>query len=600
MNTLVHWLAETIRARVSETRFSGPSTGESRLIFHGPPLEVLSHVYQALVDGKHPELSNLPVLLQVPRLEAGQQNPSIGASGHCDESHLLDLRNSPTASSYLALVPPGQHAIRSVSSTTDEFGVSASNNGGNIPFEDWLSDSFIQRVVESAVELTKSPQQSEATELFLKALRSVDDVDEEKPIRSAAWRLISRMFAVSGDGGQIAREISLACGVPPMTDDKLSASEQQSILEGIAGALSDGFRSGLAEALDTANDDQKEWLEGFLSHIRSTCDVPTALERAPEAFYAPALGLELTQPPHWWLGLTAELWAELLTDEPEVAGDIQIECERLLLPASKGAPALVENEIDLVIRARSAESGTVDVTLERSPGKNKDGFPAQVTVEGEFRFQDGAPPAHKSAVQYKASADRHRPASIKVVSLASWLPGIYVACRVARKLSTPRAPARRSKGPQWEASLSLPGPGRYELLVFLRPGATIAAMATGTAGGEGNGGQDSQELNVREVRHGLHQIEVEAEGGYQVDIEFGRPDAAGRLVPETCRVFLSCEEIIEDGCRSEFERLIKLNRRQIESVATKPTVQLGRSARSSSLQSWMLQEGDVSRSYLPS
>jgi hypothetical protein len=594
MSKLADWLAGAVRSRAAE---AVASASESRLIFHGPPLEILSDVFE-LLAGEAAALG-LPVLLQIPELKPGTSNPAIGASGHCDETHLLDLRNSPARSSYLALVPPRQHAIRSISSTTDEFGVSASSNGANVPFDDWWADAFIQQTIAASLETSKvsGDDRDDAADLIHRAMRAVDDVDADKASRRAAWRLISRVFAVTDTHLGAALGISLACGVPPLSGGRLSAGEQHASLDSVASALSEGFQSGLTTAFVAATDEQKVWLDAFLQHIRSTCEVATALERAPEAFYAPAEELGLPDPPDWWTALTAELWAELLSDEPEIAGDIRLEIQNPLLPASKGVPLLVEGEVQLVVRAGTAGEEPVPVTLERSPGKSLGGFPHGFDVAGELVFIDAMPAPHGSPIQYKASADNHKAGSIKAISLASWRPGIFVACRLARKITPPKAPARRTRGANWETNISLPGPGRYEFLVFISPGGSVSDRAQGTASSDG--GEDKQELVLREMRPGLYQLEVEADGSYQLDIIFQRALPEGRVVSETCRVFLSCEDVVEEGCRSEFERLIKLNRRQVEPFASKPVVQLNRSARTSSLQTWMLLSGDVSRSYLP-
>lgn len=599
MSKLASWLAETIRARVDEAAMGGPAMTESRLIFHGPPLEVLSGVYDLLLAGG--ERIGAPVLLQVPALAPGENNPPIGTSGRCDETHLLDLRNSPTSSSYLALLPPGQRAIRSVTSTTDEFGLATGVDGGNVPFDDWWGDPLVQRAVAAALDAANlaGGDRAHAEELVHRSARAFDDVDFDMSGRQGAWRLVSRLFSIGDSPLMGARAVSLACGVPPLEQDRLSAGEQHASLDGVASALSEGFRTGLEAPMEMASADQKPWLEAFLAHIRSTCDVPTALERAAEAFYAPASGLDLGQPPDWWTGLTAELWADLLSDEPEILGDIRLECGNPLLPPTRGVPLLVQADLELVIRAGAEGSDPVDVTLARSPGRNSNGFPAELAVEGERPFFDAAPPRHRSPIQYKASALNHRPASIKVVSLVDWAPGIFVACRLARKVTAPKAPARRARGAHFETSLLLPGPGRYELLVFLSPDIRVNPLAIGTAEGEGSGSEEAQQLAVREVEPSRHQVEVEVDGSYQVDIVFERPAGSGKTSTEVCRVFLSCDDIDEDGCRSEFERLIKLNRRQIDPGGAKPVVQLNRSARTSSLQGWMLQEREVSRSFLP-
>jgi DNA phosphorothioation-dependent restriction protein DptH len=275
MSKLAAWLAGRVKMRLAESAPPGAEQGESRLIFHGPPLEILSAVYEAL--GSEAAALGVPVLLQVDKLSPGVSNPSIGASGPCDETHLLDLRNSPQTSSYLALVPPGQRAIRSVSSTTDEFGLGTASDGANVPFDDWWTDPFIQGAIAAAIGASGLPVGShgDAGELVQRAARAYDEVDVEKSSRRGAWRLISRLFAVPVSGVAPARAISLACGVPPMKDDRLSVGEQHASLDGIASALSEGFRAGLAGALDAATPDQRTWLDSFLDHIRATCDVPT-------------------------------------------------------------------------------------------------------------------------------------------------------------------------------------------------------------------------------------------------------------------------------------------------------------------------------------
>lgn len=598
MNAFANWISGLVHAKAAEARAASAS-GEVRLFFHGPPLEILERVFDVITQGEHRE--NLPIVLQVPELAPDTRNPLIGETGRCDESHLLDLRNSPEASSYLALMPPGQQAIRSVSSTTDDFGVGAAGNGTNASFEDWLSDPFVQECLAAAIAVLPKSLQDEARKLVVRSLRAVDDVDGRSASRSAAWALISRIFTVPQSGLSPAAALSLACGVPPMAGGTLSAEEQQASLDGIATALSDGFQSGVAAAQENAagNSEVLGWLDDFLRHIRATCDVPTALERAPEPFYAPALGLILEAPPPWWSGLTAELWADLLTDEPDVFGQFGLECHDTLLPPSKGMPLIVEGEVKLAVSIRSNPGGPVPVSLERSPGKNKDGFPAQLEFQDATDYTDRSPPLHKTPIQYKARADGFRPASVKVISLKTWEPGLFVACRHARKVTSPRAPSRKAKEVQWEASVQLPGPGRFELIIYLRPGALVSPEATGVSSSSEATASETTKLPVREIRPRQHQVEIETEGAYQVDVPFERPGRDGVLSKETCRIYVSCDDVDEEGCRSEYERLIKLNRRSPESRGAKSSIQINRSARCSSLQAWMLLPDQARSSYLP-
>lgn len=213
MSRLAVVVADIIRERL--TQAPDDANGEIRLIFHGPQREILDDVFGELTSDRA-DNHGVPILLQLPSLPAGQENPAVGSSGLCDDTHLLNLRNSPAQPTFLALVPPGQHSMRSVTSTTDEFGVSASNNGGNVPFEDWWADEFVQHLVSLAIRQAgvSVQQQDEARALIGKAAAAADEMDSRKHERSAVWRLLSRLFSTEpGLHGLAAGGlISLACG----------------------------------------------------------------------------------------------------------------------------------------------------------------------------------------------------------------------------------------------------------------------------------------------------------------------------------------------------------------------------------------------------
>lgn len=592
MIELAKWLASVVRERVASTI---EGAGEARLIFHGPPLELLRAVFDELLAG---DGLGVPVLLQVPRLPDGTPELAIGASGLCEEGHLLDLRNSPANPSFVALVPPGQRAIMSITSTTDEFGLTAASDGSEVAFGNWWSEPLVQSAASAGLAQLglDEAQLAQAGILVERAAAAADAVDDMPGSRVSVWRLLCRLWSIPALGVGSATGLGLACGVPPMESGKLSASEQQASLDGVVAALGEGFRASRDSVLSGARTEQRPWVEAFFQHVRAACDRPTALERAAEPFYVAYDGWTMGQPPAWWSGLTVEAWASLLSDEPEIAGDIQVEVKNALLPPARGVPLITEAGVELVVRCSAADGEPAAIRIDRSPGKSADGFPLDIEVAGEAGYSDDAPPRHKSPLQYKGSAEGFRPGSVKVISLSSWAPGIVVACRLARKITPPKAPSGRGRGATYETSLALPGPGRYELLVFSSEGVAIGTHAAGT-GGEGTATEESLSLPVRELQAGRYQLEVEVDGAFQLDLPMVRTGSDGKASPETCRVFLSVEDTAEDGCRSEFERLIKLNRRQVEPTATRPVVQVARS-RASTLQGWMLQGGDRP-TYLP-
>lgn len=602
MNRLAQSLAALIREKVlNATQGRSGTNLESRLIFHGPPIEILETVYEELArdggiqvpDGENGNFVTLPVLLQYPSTLAQGPNPEIGASGKCDESHLLHIRNDPNCPSFVALVPPGQHNNKSVSSTTDEFGMSATTSMGHASFDTWWDDGFVQRVVTSGLRDAGIQELDDARQLVQKSASSLDEVDTNEGIRNAAWRLLSRIYSIGADSTGLppGTALALACGIPPMQDGSISPKAQLSILERVADELADGFKTGIERLLQGTADETGRALRGLLAHLQANCEVPTAFERATEAFYLPEDTLQIESPPSWWTILTAEQWSDLILEEQEeTAGDLSIQCSNSIIPAGKGMPAVVVNEVELTISA-GEERRAVTVSLT---GGSFGKVPTLIDVEDQASDEDSFPPAHKTPISYKVTAAGHKTATTRVISLNSWTPGILVSSRLATKLSPPKKPRKTTAVTEWETSMSLPGSGRYELRLHASPGTSIS-RAEGMPDDATEFEESRAPLKLEELKDGSYQVEIEADGKYQLDITF---TPSGRK-PETCRVYISCEETKEEGCRSEFERLIKLNRKHLEKFDAKAVVQLDRHARSSSLQSWILDEQNVEKSFRP-
>lgn len=598
MSLLARTLVRDIRARLFEEAMS-KNAAEVRLIFHGPPIEILSVVFELLLEEEKREPCGIPVVLQMPALASGEENPAIGASGRCNEDHVLNLRNSPSAPAYVALIGPGQHSNRSVTSSADTFGVSDAANGGNVQFEDWWKDDFIQQLVSNGVEaLGISPEsRDDAVVLVGRAAYAADEVDGERKLRAAAWKVLSRLFSSQSLVGSMTpgNLASLVSGVPPMKSGETSSREQIAVLGKIAEALAVGFGTGIIriQESDATTEHDARLLGDFLDHIRSACDLPSAFERATAAFYAPDGGISVDQPPSWWGELTVEKWFDLLTEEAPPVGNIQLACSNALVPMARGIPVLVAGEVSLILEtAGAAEAGTI-VTIERTPAGPAGKGVGQLSSSGEALL-DVAPPEHRNPMRYVGAADGYRPGAIKVVSLATWAPGIFIACRAAKKLVPPRKPRKSRGAPDWETSLTVAGAGRYELLIFTSPGIQLEE-ASGVAD-EGMEALDNvRSLSIMPVPAGHHRIEVEVEGNYQVDIKFSRPSDRKKADIETCVLSLAVEDVAEFGCKSEFERLIRANRRVLEPSEAKLIVQVNRSPRSSILQEWMLNSGSSFR-----
>ncbi|WP_439547059.1 hypothetical protein [Sandarakinorhabdus sp.] len=601
MTKLALALADRVRSQISATS-SADGPREVRLVFLGPPHDLMADVFKCLVEPQdRSDAINLPFLLQVSPDKLRQGNPAVGASGWCDEDHLLDLRNLSGSASFVALIPPGEHSILSVGSTTDKFGVAENNNGLNATFEAWWEDGFVQSLVDQALHQAGVPTAliEQARLLVEAATLAADDVESSSSPRSGAWQVLSRLFSIDGASGlNPCAAVSLACGVPPMRSGSLSAKEQLGTLKSIADAMSEGFRRGIDRLSEGASDEDREHLESFLEHIRSECEVATSFERATSAYYRPSDHLAAV--PEWWAALDVEKWAELLAEEPTATGDIAMTCINVLAVLSKSMPAIVSDQVELQFQTKGGNPSGARIEVTRTPAAGN-GLIGDVAADSGETLADLKPPPHKLPMTFRATAPGFKPGSMKVVSLATWQPGVVIACRQARKFSPPRKPAKRGgrSGADWETSLSLPGPGRYELLVFVSPDIELDASAL-LASDQSDGNTSSPtSVPLRMETPEVYRAEIETEGNCQFDVFFSRNGKDGKSGRENCRTFVTCEDAPEVGCRSEFERLIKANRRQLESFDAKVVIPINRAVRSTMLQDWLLAEDVVLVSYQP-
>ena len=139
--------------------------------------------------------------------------------------------------------------------------------------------------------------------------------------------------------------------------------------------MANGFKTTIDRlAASTSIASTKQALLTFLAHLQARCEVPTAFERAAPAFYLPSDALELEAPPSWWLSLTSECWSDLLSDETDgPADDLSITCANPVLPVTRGMPAIVRSEVELLLSAGQAEEGTTPRRFSpAAPWKSRD------------------------------------------------------------------------------------------------------------------------------------------------------------------------------------------------------------------------------------
>lgn len=608
MSRLTYQLAKAIREHVAEATLGQPGTNvESRFVFHGPPLALLKNVLAVLSEqgginltaAEHGTDTKLPVLLPVPEGGTLWPNPPIGESGLCSDAHLLDIRDTPGNASFVALIPPGLHINASLDTTTAKLGIKRENNALSIPFDQWWNDSFVQHVVRQGLHqsgLSESDTE-EALLLVEQAAGACDHIDEHPGSREAAWQLIERIYSIPDHayGLSSGQMVALACGFPPMQDGSISFKAQSSTLVQIAEVMADGFRTAIDRLISNGCTSHiAEALKGFLDHIRQRCDVPTTFANATPAYYVPSRRSLLQLPPTWWTTLTIEQWLELLdSDPPPDVDDLEVACSNSIQPVTRGQPAVVWNEAVLEVSSNSASmADPLTVALSGGSLGNESRL---LTIPGNTRYVDTLEKPQRTPSNYRVEAAGRKAAAIKVISLANWAPGIFVTCRMASKASAPKKAKSAREGAQWEALMSLPGSGRYEFLILTTPDTQIVEVRGVAGGSRDNGDPESVQLDARQVQPGEFMVEAEVDGEMTLVVAFLR---SGSQKSEKCRIIITCEEAKEEGCRSEFDRLIRANRVHIDKSG-KVVIQLDRNARLSSLQAWILEERSVNRSFLP-
>lgn len=597
---LVNAIVSHVREHVH--RVARGTTGQNlelRSAFHGPPAPLIEQVFAKLQEPGALEVElaggrrlQVPVLLQVEVLPEGVVAPAVGESGVCTETHLLNLRNSPTNPTFVALVPPAHQRNLSVASASDDFGLAAENNTSTATIEQWWSDPFVQDLVAKAAECLDQQQRVHGIDLLNAAVQDADEAGRTRVPREAAWNLLARVFDVPTAAGSTAERWSLACGVPPTSDGRLNPVAQRKVLQTLTDELVDeGINAGMNYIREDAEPEEQEALGQLRDHLVCVFDVPTTLSRAPSYYYGPCRGYELVEPPAWWRRLTVERLEELLEEEtaPEA---LTVRCLETLMAPERGLGAVVRGGVKLEVTVPSQTATPVEVVVRRLTGPVAARPEWTLQVTGAATIIDAAPPRHASPHRYSVEAAGYKKAVIKVVSLSSWEPGLLLISKTAKKTVLPRAVRGQAAGAVLETSMTLAGQGRHYIEALLGPGVTLGESATRVDQTEG--ADEEPEAPIRRLQENLYGFEVDATPECYYELSVDRPGRGGELL----RLNLVCDETAVEGCASEFERLIRLNRqrgRQRGAMA----VAVNRSARAVDLEGWLLDAERAGHSFYP-
>lgn len=602
MNPLVSQIAKAVRERTANKVRSLPGVGsELRTVFHGPPIEILRPVFDELIKdgGVKVEMENdqhvvVPILLHS---ESATASPPVGHSGICAGVHLNDFRNQPACPRFVALLAPGNHPNLALTMETasDSFGLDVRSNSGNATIEDWWNDDFVQSMVDGALDrsaISKETDREQARQMIQKAVHAADEAERHNVSRVGAWRVLTRIYCIPGST-KVCAPLSHACGFPPTEDGELATKDQDEVLQQLATHLEEnGITKGLDELKEDASEDDIEALDAFAAHLHSICDIPTTFARAASYFYSPNRGDDLKDPPKWWKHLTLERWIELLEEERRPEGALKIECTNSVFPPFRGGHSVVHGGVELLVTAPETQEGVVEATLTRLVSGRAHTCTWELSIRQQVTQGDAALPPHKTPARYTVEAQDLKQASIKVISLQNWEPGLFVFCRNARKITPPKQPTQKKGGADFECSLSLEGSGRHYIDIYTRPSVQLGDLAERHEDSATE--PETRNTQVAKVDETTWGFEAETTGECHYDLTVQREGGEW----QTIRIYLTCDEVSPEGCKTEFERLIKLNRQQENGRAT-TDVQLDRNVRCADLQTWLLSKEQVGQSFYP-
>ena len=563
MDALISLVVSSIEARLRSDSLSCASDGSLRWIFSGPPESVLRGVLGSFessggvhVTSKDGIELRVPVLLPLAEM-AGRSNPPVNSCGLCDESFPLQLRNTPSCPRFLILSPAGAHTSLSVLQATVAFGLDQEVTAGGTPIESWWADPYVQSLVDGCVEALSSwndeEEKEKARELLEAAIRESDDSARHASGRVAPWAVLARLSAACQDSSLAklgATNVwSLACGYPAPADQSLAPSLQQSILARLMELFVSDGRRGFEERLG------RQAEAGIVPSINALCEhlavrsrdaAGLVMTQAPSVYFAPFNASTIAPPPDWWSVLDTGVLAGLLGEEMPPTG-LSLSCRSPLVAAGGGLPWVVADMAEIQVRL-SGDAPAIPLTVKRTGGGRSQSW--EFLPDALVPIVDDSLPSHSSPLTYSASGPGYRKATLRVVSLAGWEPGVVLCCRSATKTTLPSA-NRGTRDIDFDCSLIVSGEGRHFIEAYTAPGWKLAGVLAHTD----TSLEVQPKASISSFAKG-HGIEITATKDCKFDLTLKGPRGSLRRL----RLAVMATERPSERSRTEFERLVLANK----------------------------------------
>lgn len=524
-------------------RLSRRPGGRIQPVLVGPPRAALSALFDRLTEGGTADWT-CPVLgserqVVVLLVDPDATNANVSQSTlsqPCTWDYAVSIRNSVDVS--VTLVAPAAWDSRheSIANATETIGQSRPLRESDLLSSDpwpFLIQAIAARTTTSvpAVRdaLGNTFRQSRGLEARLRDAALWDVTEDLLGCTDQAG--FASALGVPALGGQPATTDVLRLATSTLNDfatfaEKVGFYEaERSIRAAAAAILVDDRRRGDRSMAPLARP-----LRGLFEHLRETAGSASTFGRCAAWYYRPLPG-EI-----WWEALPQwklrRLLDELGASKP--SGRLTLACPNALnIDVLEDEPIVVREVAEFQVGSNSGPVPPQVAISRRIPGQPL----VALTAGADGSALDDDIPDHEKAVKYKAESPTFSPATLNIISLASFGCGGHG--RIVDALSNP-PPSRRTRQSAFEQEISVPRAGVYDFLVYGAPGTSMISV---------NAPQGSSELLGES---GAIPIEIEDRDEWQVAL---KNDAGDTLSEWTVRVLV--QEPAADAPRTRFEALVR-------------------------------------------
>lgn len=564
------------------------SEGSSlRLVFSAPPKSYLSSLFEFITeDGTGLKIESDGADLIVPTflLDNSATDPSQKQEvARCTPTYLTTIRNIDLPV-WLVLQEVSAKANRSLETTSVAIGIFKEVKD----FDDWMAAPIVQYLVDAVFARFNLGDKSESDDKKAKSyhdvighvFRKLWDVDEGRKEKDRLWALIDELFAANLSEVEPNQAFLAKIGLPFCNIDELGGTSHLNILERIAELFQvKGLRGGFEELESNAEHGKLP----FVKEMRAYIEAKGVLEANdfsvnPLGIYCPVTA-ESEQIPNWWYELDLETWKQLLdsSDDETTSESVVLEVSLLdqLASVPKGLVPITTEKVRLKTSIIEAEEDRIEFLIEKSNGSApfQEVYMGDVSKESSDIFEDNDIPPHERFIRYRVSGDGLKPTVIKVVVLDHYNPGFIVLNTGALKATPFKLNKKavdentKKKISRYESDLDLSGMGSHILDVYVSNGCSLSDMIRGYEVDAEQSGPVERIFSKISDNHYSCLIDTDEECYYEFVAT--NPNFGSDL---PYRVYISANDSKQDGARSEFERLMIMNRASANGVHESPRV----------------------------